>query len=403
MANVEFFTLGEFKILSDGVDVTDRLKSSKKKLLLLEFLLINKDTAISNENLIKILWNSEPTDKLITSLKTLVSRLRKDLFDLGLEDAILTKHRSYMWNPELDSTIDIFNLENLCNEIITVRELNEANSKKFEEILLIYNDDLLKNIRFNSWSITKAAEYQQLFLNAINSYAKLLISDAKYSDVIRVCQRGLHINTFDVSLNIMLMTALMKIGKQKEALAQYQNMSKLHFSHFGVKPDEELLNFYQELLNDEPSASISIKEVSDDLHSDSGDKFALVCEYSIFKDIYTLYVRNFNRSNIELLLCMVSLTSEKGSELDPMHLDGAMEHILNILKYQLRVGDTISRYSPTQFAVLLPSVSSEEQGHRILERLLSRFDNAKYPGCTPKYSLLPLKLDEHEFENQDLI
>ena len=47
MATIEIYMLGRFMILSNGTDIVPKLGNSKKKLALLQYLLLNKDTSIS--------------------------------------------------------------------------------------------------------------------------------------------------------------------------------------------------------------------------------------------------------------------------------------------------------------------------------------------------------------------
>ena len=53
MAKVEIYMLGRFMIVVDGIDIVPKLGNSKKKLALLQYLLLNKDTNISNFSLLK--------------------------------------------------------------------------------------------------------------------------------------------------------------------------------------------------------------------------------------------------------------------------------------------------------------------------------------------------------------
>lgn len=58
-----------------------------------------------------------------------------------------------------------------------------------------------------------------------------------------------------------------------------------------------------------------------------------------------------------------------------------MERLEDTLKASLRIGDVVSRYSDSQYVVLLPACNYEN-GRKVSERIINRFyrDNKKYAG-----------------------
>ena len=76
-----------------------------------------------------------------------------------------------------------------------------------------------------------------------------------------------------------------------------------------------------------------------------------------------------------LAIVMISPYSDK--EIDPMSQDCIMDGLLEILKKNLRKGDTITRFAPTIFALLLPTVNYNTGG-MVLERI-KRVFYRKYP------------------------
>ncbi len=379
---VNIYTLGEMRIIVNGEDIAKRFKQSPKKLLLLECLIINKNRPVSVGRIIEVLWDGDDSLNLENTLKTLVSRLRKDLSQCGLEDAIVTKRGAYMWNPNLDCEIDIFKLDDICKDLESTSELNRDAKEKFDEVLFMYNDDLFVDSSINSWLAPKSYYYHNLYLRTVYQYIRLLNEQEDYGEVIRICKIALEIDVFDVLLNIELMQALLKIGKHKEALVQYQNITDLYYAHLGVKPSDEILDFYKQLMDSEKKAEANIEQIYTDLKASDDDKGGFVCEYTIFKDIYRLYMRNLKRFGTQMFLGIVSIKSMNVDDIESLELDFAMKNLRELLRINLRSGDTISRYSPSQFALLLPNIEDYEVGRMVLKRLQSLFyantNNSKY-------------------------
>ncbi len=383
MNNIEIYILGELRMIVDGEDITSKMKNSPKKTLLLEYLLINKNRPVTTGTLVDVLWNGKDDLNLENTLKTLVSRLRKDLSDCGLDKAIVTKRGAYMWNPDLDCSIDLYKFEDLCAKMAAVDELGDDDKKDFDEILFLYSDGLLSNSGLNSWIAPKTYYYQDLYLKTVYRYIDLLKNKDLHSDIIRVCKIALEIDAFDTKLNLELMNTLLKIGKSKEALAQYQNITDLNYTYMGTKPPEEILEFYKVLLMNEQNEETNIEDIYHELTTDEEEDLgAYVCEYAIFKDIYRLYMRNLKRLDTTMFLGICSIKSINRGEMNPLELDAAMRKLKDLLVDNLRNGDTVSRYSLNQFALLLPSIDNYEIGRMVMKRLQNLFyadgDNSRY-------------------------
>lgn len=111
---VEVYMLGRFSIMCGDEDILDVLGNSKKKIQLLQYLLVNKDTKYTNYNLFEHLWPSDDTSNPESALKTLVSRLRQDLRAFGLSSLISTIKGVYQLNEELCENIDLYEFEQLA-------------------------------------------------------------------------------------------------------------------------------------------------------------------------------------------------------------------------------------------------------------------------------------------------
>ncbi len=388
--NIEIFTLGEFRIVVDGRDITVNFKSSKKKLLLLEYLIINADKAVSVSNLVDVLWGDNKDMNIESTLKTLISRLRKDLSEYGLSNAIATKRGAYMWSDALRSRIDIFILRDLAKELEQVAVLSNETREKFEEVLSLYKGDLYSAAGAVKPLSNEVNFYRTLYIKTVRRYIKLLGEHMEYTDMMRVCKSALEIDKVDMDFNIGLMTALMKSGKSNEAMRLYRTLSTVNIAS-SPKHAGELRNFYRELLTVEKNSEKNIENIHQELTDQNTQKGAFVCEYTIFKDVYSLFSRNFNRIGSSLFLGVVSLNTAYDTVLSPFEIDRSMQNLLEILKNNFRGSDVISRYSLRQFALLMPEVSSIDVGRAVIERAKKMFyTNSDNIAFNVEYKLMQL-------------
>lgn len=371
-SKIEIFVLGDFKIYVNGQNLIGRFGSSRKKIALLQYLILNKDKTSGVRELFETLWPEDNNTNPENALKTLMSRLRRNLEECEMGDAIITKGGAYIWNPELDCTIDIYEIERLSEELSKARNLNEDVQAKFERIITLYVGDLLGDNSRDPWVVSKSVYYHNLYLKCIYSYVSLLTAKRRFTDIVRVCRMALEIDALDSKLNLELMTALLKLGRSREAMAQYELTTDVHYNHLGVSPPEEILLFYKHLIQEEGTSEQEINDILDELAEIPSENGALVCDYSIFRDIYHLYMRNLRRLGITMFVVLIAINRQENQPIDSLLMDKVMTQLQDTLKTSLRKGDTISRYSSSQFVLLLPSVDYDT-GRLVLERVKRSF------------------------------
>lgn len=392
MSNVEIYMLGQFSIIVDGQDILARLGNSKKKIQFLQYIIINMDAKYTNQNLFEQLWPADGASNPESSLKTLVSRLRQDFRAFGLNSLISTKNGVYRFNREICSFIDIYRFEELAVRSLSYTTLTPEAESVFEEILSLYKGDLLQDADAASYIVHNSMHYHNLYLKSIYLYLSLLSKLKKHYDVIRVARKALEIDEFDNNINLELMSALLALNMKTEAMNQYNYTLDLHYTQLGTKPSDDILDFYKELIRMEHDSNASLNIISEELENDVDDFHAFVCDYSIFKDIYRINMRNLSRVDISILLGVITLSpSGRITSDDSLLLQNkAMNTLQETLRCSLRKGDTISRYGPSQFAVLLPSADLKT-GTMIMERIKSNFyQNNTLPNFVFTYKIKPL-------------
>lgn len=393
MKAIRVFMLGRFEIVADGNEVIKNLGSSKKRITLLEYLILNKDKTILMKDLFEVLWPGENSTNPESALKTLVSRLRSTLagYTPLLEDCIVTDRGGYRWNNALDCEIDIYAFEDLCNEILHAEKFALALREKIGRVTELYAGELLPGSDMEAWVATKSVALHNLYLKAVQHYVELLKPLELYDEIAQMCRIALDVDAFDSTLNLELMSALLKIGHNNEALAQYNHATELQYNQENGKPSESMLDFYKKLISVDNDAKANIEAIRNDLlnEEESADG-AFVCDYVILRDIYRLNMRNLARLGATMFIALVTVSSMDDAPLEPLLLDKLMRMLLSTLRENLRRGDTIARYSSTQYAVLLPAVNFET-GRVPLERIKKAFYK-KYanPAFVINYRLAPV-------------
>ena len=374
MAIIEIFLLGNFEILVNGKSAIKVLRDSKKGQMLLVYLILHKDESITSSDLLEVLWPNDTSANPESALKTLVSRTRATLteFDETLDKCIVTSRGAYRWNTDLPCIIDVYEFEEMCRELSKATVMNRAIEENLEKALSMYAGDLLTGNDGESWMVSRSAYYHSLYLRTAYLAIRLMKENQDYDGIIRVCRRALDVDAFDETMHLELMEALVKSNRSNEALVQYRHATNLHYNYLGMRPPEKIQNFYKQIIQADQSLGMDIDSIRKSLRESDPTSGAFICEYAIFRDIYQLLMRNFSRLGNNMFLAIVMLSSTSGKVIEPLVLDGAMRQLLNAMIASLRKGDTVTRYSPSQYAILLPSVS-HETCRMILERIRASF------------------------------
>ena len=371
--------LGGFSITIGPNSISDKNNRSKKPWMLLEYLIAFRDRELSQNELIDLLWPEDDSDNPAGALKTLMFRVRKLLADLNFTDRemIIQRRGTYAWNPDLGCTVDIDVFETLCNQAHDEKLSNPEKIQCYLDAIEVYKGDFLPKSSLEPWVIPLNTYYHTLYLKVVHEVTDLLAQTEHYDTIVEICQHALQIEAFDEPLHYKLINALYKSGNSHGALEQYNNTMNQFLNQFGITPSDELKSLYKEITKTSKSVTTDISIIKENLREDSRMPGAFFCEYEFFKDIYRLECRAAERSGDSLFLCLFTLSTAKGDVPPLKHLSRAMETLKYAIQYSLRRGDVFSRYSVSQYILILPT-ATYENAEMVMKRATNRF-HKEYP------------------------
>ncbi len=264
----------------------------------------------------------------------------------------------------------------------------------------LYIGNLFQGNAQEDWAVSISVSLHDRYIKTVHLYLQLLEEKEDYDEIIHTCRRTLETDSFDERLHLELMQALVKTNRTNEALMQYKHVTNMHFRYLGVKPPEEIQEFYKHIIQVGDTLDMNLDAIRNELREFGDVHGAFECEYAVFREIYNLQMRNLERLGSSMYIAMIMITSMDGETMDPLKLDDIMKGLGNVLKVHLRKGDTITQFSPSQYALLLPTVNVET-GHMIMERI-KRYFYQMYPNSNVMFSyrigplsssMRPLKLE----------
>lgn len=366
--------LGGFSITIGDKTINNQNNQSKKPWILLEYLITFRNRDISSNELIELIWGDEDSTNPSGALKTLLFRSRKLLTDLDCppQNLIIQQRGTYAWNKDLDTVVDADLFENLANMALNDCDSQEQRLACCLEALEIYKGDFLPTSSWESWVVPISTYYHSLYLKVVHMAVNLLLQNEDYSAIAEVCQKASVIEPYDEELHYYLIFSLFKDGKQRAALDHYNHVIDMLYSQFAITPSDRLKSLYKLIRDTEHGITTDLSVVQDSLAEETRQNGAFFCEYSVFKDIYQLENRSIERTGDSIYLCMLTLSDLNNILLPQPFLNKGMEALGDSVCSSLRRGDVYSRYSVSQYILLLPT-ATYENGEVVLKRIIQNF------------------------------
>lgn len=363
--------LGGFHVDVDGRTADSTLAKSPKGIALMQYLMLHQGGSVPARRLMEIMWPNETSTSPEGALKTLVSRLRTILtqVDPVLASCLITARGGYRWETQNGVTVDLEEFEHLAERLEKVEELTGEMRHQFRAALQLFAGELLQDQECPLWAKPRAEKVRLMYLTMVENYLNLLEQEGDNQEMISVCRTALDAQPFNDGLHLRLTEALMSARRDQEALRQYQHASNLTSGLDEQRHEENVREYYAQLMRSEQTITDTLNDLYNGLVSDVDTAGALVCDSHIFREMYHLQKRCLERLGADILLGVVMVT---GLEDQPLQLDRTMNGLMDVMRSNLRRGDTVTRQNVNQIAMLLP-MASEMQGQMIMERIKRGF------------------------------
>ena len=371
--------------------ISDQVIRSKKPWLLLEYLIAFRSRELSQNELIEAVYPEGKSENPVNALKTLVHRIRAMLSELSFTDSknmIVQSRGTYMWNPMLDFDTDVDLFEALYAYAISSEPRDEDALDCLLRALELYTGDLLPKSAMESWVIQLSVYYHARYLDAVRRACDLLRARTRCEEIVTICRNAIKIDPYEESLYFHLIRALIDLGRHQTALTVYKDMTNLFYREFGITPSENLTSLYRDIIKSIHTVETDLGVIKQNLREAEEHAGA----YEVFKDIYRLEVRAAARSGESVFLCLITLDAAASTDVPPKLLSTNMDRLSESIRLSLRRGDVYTKYSVSQFLLMLPTLTYENS-EMVISRIIRRF-RKDAPNCPlrPAFSIQPIDI-----------
>lgn len=343
--------LGRFSITYGEQPITFKRNSATKAVKLLQILLHSSlvedrgSTGIPRAQLLDDLFGREELANVGNNLRVTVFRLRKMLIEAGLPEYeyIVKEKGVFYWRSPMKVDLDVARFMELVRE-------------GEEEV-----DETMNSVRYKD-------KYSKI-LRRLCAFRK---EQHEYDTILELTDNAIEIYPFDEWQSLKI-DALMGMNRYKEAYQLYDATSKMFFEELGITPSERMMNQFQEMSERMGRKYHAAGEIKEDLKEPEYEDGAFYCSLPSFRDNYRLVRRLIERNGQSAFLMVCSLTDGNGHPMENREkLDVMSMELHRAVKNSLRRGDSFSKYSPSQFLILLVG-TNQENCDIIFRRIAARF------------------------------
>lgn len=353
---------GGFAMSGDSACLDEEGIRSGMLTRLMAYLLCNRFKEISSQELIDVLWQESDSENPAGALKNLVYRLRTILkkYWMGY-DFILTGRGAYRLNEHVPFVLDTEEFEKYCKAAEHTPDPEER-IRLYMEAVSFYKGVFLPNVTGEYWTVSLTTYYHSMFLTAVKELAHLLESAGRYEEMNDVCSHALKLELLDEDLYCLSVQSLICQNKLNLAREQYRKAVDTLYENLGLTPSRNLRKVYEELLKQTHEEEMSLQAIKDEMDEEAGGG-AFLCEYGVFRKLYQLEKRRAERLGISEYLALVTVLPVQEMKVDSQTylalIVEAMQLLEQVLGRSLRSGDVITKYSGSQYLILLPTCQYE--------------------------------------------
>lgn len=374
---------GRIRMTYDQRPILFQKNNVTKVVKLAVILMLHGSQGIERNRLLEELYGREEMANAANNLRVTVYRLKKALAEAGLpeHEYIIVEDGVYRWSSPMETVVDAIRFQELIDRAQNMSDLQEK-EELLKEALNLYRGDFLQEMSGEDWVLQETVRYKNLYTEALSQMCEYLKARGEYEAILRICEPACEMYPFDEWQSIK-MDCYISLGRDNEALKEYEDTAKLFFEELGISPSDAMLNRLKEMSENMTGRYRLLNEIKNQLREHEKEAGAFYCSFPSFRDEYRLVSRIMERSGQSIYLLLFTITDSRGRpQKNEQRVKNMAETLHYAIKTALRRCDSFTRYSPGQFLVLLVGTSGEdcEVACNRIRHLFSR-DCRSWAGC----------------------
>ena len=354
---IEVKMFGKFSVRYKEKTVDFGNKNTSKFVQLLQIILLSGKNGATKDQLFDALYGFEDMKNQNNSMNNLIYRLRKQLTENGfLGECIVLDGNHYIWNRKNPVDLDVDRFETLVEQAGRREESGEEVLKKAFDI---YQGELLPAVANETWVITRSLELKKKYAWCVEQLGKLLREKKEYQPLYGIYKKAAKIYPYDEwqGGEIDCLIAMERYG---EAYRLYSDALTLYSGEMGILPSEEVMGKLRNISDRVINAAGDLDCIRRKMQETELASGAYFCAYPSFMDICQVILRSLERSGNTAYFLMCTMVDSKYHPVpDEKKLEEMAARLQEAIKNALRRGDFYTRYSRSQFLIVLKNIKKE--------------------------------------------
>lgn len=379
-AGLEVCMLGGFSVRYGGRPISFSKGGRFKSMSLLQLLLIHKKSGIAKDELMRCLYDWEAVSDRNNSLNSLIYRLKRQLIAAGLPEGeyVCLQNGICRWCADMDTWVDFIAMEEMIEEA-GQRSLQEQEAL-LEKACGLYRGEFLPESSGEIWAAAENIRLKGLYTRAVHQLCAIWKEQQEYQKMLELYRMVAELYPYE-EWQVYEIDCLMELQRYEKAYSLYRETVKSYSDELGIPPSPRMQEQLQRMGSRLTTKENSLSKVRELLREDEirGGYF---CPYPSFIDTYRFVCRIAERSGQSMFLMLCTLRYTDGA---PEKKDDAGTHLRRAMEKSLRRGDVYTKYSSSQYLILLSGIHQEDCG-MVYERIRKSFcQTYRNPGCQLEY------------------
>ena len=251
---LELRVLGSFEARRGSTPLSIDCFTRRRAVTLLKILVTNYGKVVGRDELIELLWPTDPPKDAAKLLKIAVHYLRRGLGETengrSEHSFVTTEPSGYAFNPASAHRVDALEFEAMAEE-----GLHFERQGRWREAFValqaaadIYGGDYLEDDPYSDWCLRRRRQLREKLFDVLLTTARLLRSAGDHEVAIRYYRRILELDPCLEDVHRDLMEALYRSGKRTQALRQFDACRRALREEFDAAPVIETEALYRSIL-----------------------------------------------------------------------------------------------------------------------------------------------------------
>lgn len=374
--------LGGFSI-TVGDEKLDLGSNSKANFLkLTEIVLLRGMGGVSKRDLIDGIFGHKSLLDENNSLNNLLHQARTQLKKAGMPGRKIIDGKRGVYapenNPDYEYILDVQEFEDVCLKAKSEKK-DDKKLYYYQKAFGIYGGELLPEFATDYWVILESVRLKRLYDDVVDFLGKHYKEAEDFEALFDLYDKANKIYP-DNGWQIEMIDALILRKEYKTAYELYTKCAHYYQDELEVPIPDALRSCYERLSDNVRVVTDDIRQIQaniirkdEKLKSEMGTRKigAYLCPFTSFIDVYHVLRRNLERRGSSIFMMLCNLVDYEGKPIQNQEkLNARAEILQQSLSEGLRKGDVYTKYSSSQYLILL--IGTKREDCAIIYQRLSR-------------------------------